>query len=146
MGSNYNLKIGEFFINQMIDGDINIVKVSPLSQEEIAAGWKQVLPKAHPSTKTHQFKIYLSQLPPHLWGKIKWNTDIIETYPQISDRIYKYTVKKTKYDLHILQLYNHINQKYISFDELQKQVNYLQSNHIKGWVILKALSMLNKKK
>lgn len=145
MGTNYNLKIGEFFINQMIDGDINIVKVSPLSQEEIADGWKQVLPKAHPSTKTHQFKIYLSQLPPHLWGKIKWNTDIIETYPQISDRIYKYTIKKTKYDLHILQLYNHINQKYISFDELQKQVNYLQSNHIKGWVILKALSILKKK-
>jgi hypothetical protein len=146
MGSNYNLKLGEFFINQIIDGDINIVKVGPLSQEEIADGWKQVLPKPHPATKTHQFKIYLSQLPPHLWGKIKWNTDIIDTYPLISDRIYKYTVKKTKYDLYILQLYKHINQKYIDFDELQKQVEYLQSNHVKGWVIMKALSLLNKKK
>lgn len=146
MGSNYNLKIGEFFINQIIDGDINFVKVSPLSQEEIADGWKQVLPKAHLTTKTHQFKIYLSQLPPHLWGKVKWNTDIIDTYPLISDRIYKYTVKKTKYDLEILQLYNHINQKYIIFDTLQKQVNYLQSNHVKGWLIMRALSLLNKKK
>jgi hypothetical protein len=146
MGSNYNLKLGEFFINQIIDGDINFVKVSPLSQEEIADGWKQVLPKARLTTKTHQFKIYLSQLPPHLWGKIKWNTDIIDTYPLISDRIYKYTVKKTKYDLYILQLYKHINQEYIDFNELQKQVEYLQSNHVKGWVIMKALSLLNKKK
>ena len=50
MGSNYNLKLGEFFINQIIDGDINIVKVGPLSQEDIADGWKQVLPKAKPGT------------------------------------------------------------------------------------------------
>jgi hypothetical protein len=55
-------------------------------------------------------------------------------------------VKKTKYDLYILQLYKHINQSYIIFDELQKQVNYLQSNQVKGWVITKALSLLNKKK
>jgi hypothetical protein len=145
MGANYNLKTGDFFVNQIIDGDINIVKVSPLTQEEIADGWKQVLPKAHPSVKTHQFKIYLSQLPPHLWGKIKWNNDIIDTYPLIYDRIYKYTVKKTNFDLDILQLYNHINRKYIVYDELKKQVKYLQSNNVKGWLMLKALSILQKK-
>jgi hypothetical protein len=145
MGANYNLKTGDFFVNQIIDGDINIVKVSPLTQEEIADGWKQVLPKAHPSVKTHQFKIYLSQLPPHLWGKIKWNNDIIDTYPLISDRIYKYTVKKTNFDLDILQLYNHIIHKHIVYDELKNQVKYLQSNNVKGWVMLKALSILQKK-
>ena len=45
MGANYNLKTGDFFVNQIIDGDINIVKVSPLTQEEIADGWKQVKSK-----------------------------------------------------------------------------------------------------
>ena len=45
----------------------------------------------------------------------------------------------------VIQLYNHINRKYIVYDELKNQVKYLQSNNVKGWLILKALSILQKK-
>ncbi len=133
------LKHGQFYVNHLDkDGKKTEVLVNPLSQEDIADGWYQVLPKPNKTSTTHHFSVYLSQLPPHLWSRVRADKDKTDTYRLIKDKIYTYSVKVSKHDDEIRKMYKLVRTTYPNVEEITKQFKLLQSARVKGWVMTRA--------
>ena len=138
---------GQFNVNlKDINGKHVRYVVSSLKQEEIADGWSMILPKAHKNPTKHHFCVYLSQLPPHLWQKVKVDSKKNDTYQEISDNIYKYSVKISKYDNDIRKLYTLVMAKYPNVEQVSEQFKVLQSARVRGWVMIKAHNILHPSK
>lgn len=133
-----HIKHGEFYVyHENGNGVVKKVLISPLSQEEIADGWTLVLPKVTKKSTIHHFNIYLSQLPPHLWRYITG-----EEKQEITDKIYKYSIKKSKHDKNVLLLYNLLHSRYLNIQKIEKIFKHLQNSSIKGWVMNKAYNVI----
>jgi hypothetical protein len=122
--------------------------VEPLSQEDIAAGWNLVTPTKTDDGTIFHFSVYLSQLPPHLWSKLRHVTNEnniqIDEYKNIKDKIYFYSVKYSKSDYYAKQLYQLVMSEhyYANKSKIADLVHKLEKQNVKGWLMIKARSML----
>jgi len=117
--------------------------VKPLTQEELANGWVQVL--SNRKHTIHHFSIYLSQLPLNLWGKIKktYLTDKNKDfYKTIKNGNYHYTIKYTKNDDDIFELYRHIMSRSPNLNKINDLYKLLEENRVKGCVMIKAKNLI----
>ena len=105
---------------------------SPLTQSELALGWKLKLPKKKSNDPIHHFTINLLQLPKYLWKKVKYNYyDYL-----IKDNIYEYSILKTEYDELIFDLYNHLfNKNKLDINIINELYNLLINSNLKGWLL-----------
>jgi hypothetical protein len=112
---------------------------SLLTQEDIADGWNIVMKKKK-YKDCIEAKIYLSQLPPHLW-KI-----LIKHYPIkqniIIDKVFKFKLKKSKYDDKVIELFNAIMSNNKNINYIEELYNYCLSNNILGWLMIKTKEIL----
>jgi hypothetical protein len=139
-----NLKLGQFIVYEYVDNKLEPFVVSQLSQDELAEGWKLVLPsKKHYST-IHHFSVYLSQLPSHLWTKVHFNVKNDESnyYKKIKDNIYEYSVKRSKYDYDVLRLYRELNKVSPNKQLIDYLYHSLEVNNVRGWLMLRAKQYL----
>jgi len=143
--SNIKLDFGQFIIKNGKKKKLKISNISeksindipdyyianPLSQTELAEGWKLLLPKN--KNIIHHFTINLLQLPSHLWKKIiKYNEyDFI-----IKDRIYEYSIIESEYNDTILNLYYElfINKKK-DYKLINELYDILIDSKLKGWLL-----------
>ena len=151
-------KYGSFTVD--VNGEE--VVVNPLSQKELADGWRLVLPKvksrrvtlSHGNRKIIKYKknykifrINLSQLPEHLWSVLNSKyEDGQYSHSVAKDRMYLYIVKETPVDKEIIKLYNYLfYQNYNSsvLDEMRHLVTVLEDNNATGWVLLRAIMIIN---
>lgn len=137
-----HLKLGQFQVFLNIDGVLTPQLVNTLSQKEIADGWKLVLPTRYNNSTVHNFNIYLSQLPPHLWNKLNYNVYNNVENKKIHDNIYQYSIKKTKHDNDIYKLYNELLKNVPDKHVIRDLYNYLNENHVNGWLMYRCASML----
>lgn len=138
------LKHGQFYVyHKNADGKLEKIIINPLTQEDIADGWSLILPKSHKKSTTHHFSVYLSQLPPHLWHRVKVDNKKHDTYQEISDNIYTYSVKISKHDSDIAKLYSLVMAKYPNTQETSEQFKVLQNARVKGWVMTKAHNIMH---
>jgi hypothetical protein len=117
--------------------------VKPLTQEELADGWIQVLSKR--KNIIHHFSIYISQLPLTLWTKIKrtYTTDKNKDYYKtIKNGSYHYTIKYSKHDEEIFKLYKHIMCRQHNLNKIRDLYKFLDENRVKGCVMIKAKNMI----
>jgi hypothetical protein len=136
--SESGLKHGQFYVYQpTLDGKEIKVLINPLTQEDIADGWTLVLPRARKNSTIHHFSVYLSQLPPHLWHRLVVDHKS-DSYKEITDDIYKYSVKMSKHDDEVRKLYSLIESKCPDLAEIRKQFKVLQNLRVKGWVMIRA--------
>jgi len=143
------LKHGQFYVHHRnTDGKRVKLLVNPLSQEEIADGWSQVLPVPHKKSTIHHFSVYLSQLPPHLWNRVRHHTnpEKSDTYHVIKDNIYTYSVKVSKHDNEIRKMYNLVRANRPNLEEISQQFKLLQSARVKGWVMTRAHHLMHPSK
>jgi hypothetical protein len=151
-------KYGSFTVK--IKGEDTVI--NPLTQKDIAEGWRLVLPKVTSTRvvlsygsrqiiknkKNYKiFRINLSQLPEHLWDKLtpKYE-DCQYSHSVAKDNMYLYIVKDTPVDKEIRELYNYIfyqsyNKKMLNY--MKNIITLLEDNNISGWVLLKAKMILN---
>jgi len=138
-----------------------IETVSPLSQPEIADGWRLVLPKRTKKSLTKKnnedvnirktnesfFKINLAQLPPHLFKRLK--SIYIEghfLHYIVRDNCYVYIVNSTPVDSEIKNLFKYYQLYERGFtlftDEENKEIKNSLFNvnklDIKGWIVMKS--------
>jgi hypothetical protein len=138
------------------------VRIDKLSENEKLEGWRRVLPNfvvreeeifrnknnikvrkkiRHLST----LHINLSQVPNHLWKKIKTNykeNNIISYYTR--DKIYKYYIKTTAVDDKIKKLHHLLKFSKVNKKLLKSLLNDIKKENIsKGWIILKGEDILN---
>ena len=141
-----------------------IETISPLSQQELAEGWRLVLPKRIKKNnnnnedinirKTNKsfFKINLAQLPPHLFNRLK------SIYREggflhyiVHDNCYVYIVNPTQVDNEIKNLFKYCQLYDSGFtlftDEENKEIKNSLFNvnelDIKGWVVMKSNRLFN---
>lgn len=129
------LSHGQFHIGNFL--------VSPLTQEQIADGWNLILPNATKKATSHHFSLYLSQLPPHLWSKLTVNKKNPEMYYAVKDKIYIYSVKVSKHDSDVRELFSLVNMRVPNKVKIAKKFEILQNARVKGWVMIKAENILN---
>lgn len=132
------------FIIKVAKEDLSneLVSVNQLSQKELSEGWQLVLPMQTKRSNIHNFNILLDNLPCHLWNKLRNNNVNKEYYSTIKDNIYHYTVKKSDTDSLLLSLYREINETLPNRDIVSKLYQELYQTGIRGWIMLKAKSLL----
>ena len=138
-----SLKHGQFKVTMNTSEDPIECLVCPLTQNDLANGWQQILPQERKNSIVHHFSIYLSQLPPHLWTYIKLDRDSEDHYETIHDNIYHYSIKKSKYDDQVLDLYKVVMSKSPNLAQLSQCYNRLNQQRIKGWIMIKAETLLH---
>jgi hypothetical protein len=132
----------------MTNGETTRLMVEPLSQEDIAAGWNLVTPHKTDDGTIFHFSVYLSQLPSQLWSKLRYavnEEDVqIDEYRTIKDKIYYYSVKYSKSDYYAKQLYQLVmtEYNYANKSKIADLVHKLEKQNVKGWLMIKARSML----
>jgi len=138
------LKLGQFKTKfKSLDNTQVEHVVNPTTQEELAKGWRLVVPHKSKKSTIHHFSVYLSQLPPYLWKSLHTTNDHnTERYKTIEDGIYQYTVKMSKHDDDIQTLYKLVMEQYPDKAEVSKVYDYLEKHRIKGWVMLRAMNVL----
>jgi hypothetical protein len=123
--------------------------IRPLSQDDLARGWRLIAPKIRHFKNTpsennegnkrtsnlYHSKVNLAQLPYHLWHKVthikmKW----------IYDKSHVYHYESTNVDNEIRELVKILNNP---FDIKNKEyvtflLNTLSDNNVNGWPIIKA--------
>jgi hypothetical protein len=118
--------------------------INPLTQEELAEGWKMVLPRPKLDSTIHHFNVYKSQLPFHLWKKLKGfhNEDNEEEYSDIRNKIYTYSVKPSKYDDLVTELGRCVLARNPNLSRIRELTNELEQHRVKGWVMIRARTLL----
>jgi hypothetical protein len=137
---NEKFKLGQFKVSQTVGETRCDVLVDPLTQIDMADGWNMVLPKKKKTSTRHHFNIMLSQLPVHLWYRVKKYND--EYYYNISDSIYDYSIRVTNSDSLLLELYDETNKSYYNKTTLQTLYNKIDNEHCNGWLMIKTRQLL----
>lgn len=139
--------------------------ISSLSQLELSNGWRQVLPKKRKikvnkddsdclRVKTNEsfFKINLSQLPPHLFGKLRpiyRNTKF--SHYIAKDKCYVYIVNQTPVDdeirrlVNYCEMYDNCGVRYFDnekIEDMKRCLDLLNENDIRGCVVIKSKRLL----
>ena len=141
-----NNNIGKFKVKiKYSNGNKYEQEFAKLSQEELADGWIQVLPRINKINEIHHFNISLAELPPHLWKYLNLtsllnNDDNIIT---ISDKIFRYSIQKIEHNIIIYNLYLEINSRYGNNNKILELYNYCKNNKIHGWIMIKAKQILS---
>lgn len=118
--------------------------INPLTQEELADGWKMAFPRLKLDSTIHHFNVYKSQLPFHLWKKLKafHNEDFEEEYSDIRNGIYTYSVKHSKYDDLVTELGRQVLSNHPNLNRIRVLSDELEQHRVKGWVMIRARTLL----
>ena len=135
-------------------------KVKYLNDEEMADGWRLVLPnyilrnarkdnnmkrKYNRYWKFHKFDVHLGQVPYHLMFKVRqvYNEENMVGY-YVRDKIYEYNVSSSDVDKEIKILAKVLHHPCPNRQRVKKLVEKITSGGVKdGWVLLKANKFLN---
>ena len=125
---------------------VNNKKEHYLTQQQLADGWRKVLPRSNiveiekdgktvKEHKIHYNEVNLVQFPPYLFKYLKSGKEIYY------DSFYKFKILKTEHDDTIMKLYHLLLKKYPSTEELntiKTLGEFLKSKDITGWMTIKA--------
>ena len=117
-----------------------------LSQQQLAEGWRKILPRSNvvevekdgkvtKETKVHYNEVNLAQFPPYLFKYLESGKEFYY------DSFFKFKVLKTEHDDTIMKLYQLLLKKYPSLkeqEEIKSLGEFLQSKNISGWMTIKA--------
>lgn len=137
------VQLGQYTVTHRTNNVNVTVTVDPLTQEEMAEGWQQVLPRSSGRLPQHHFSVYLSQLPPHLWSRLDRHLYGKGLHGTIRNRIYSYSVRSSKYDDTVMKLYDELNKTSPNKDVVSRLYSYLDRNRVKGWIMIRAKNFLN---
>lgn len=142
------LSHGQFVVRDRLPENVVVERlINPLTQEELADGWRMVLPRSSKTRPVHHHSVYLSQLPEHLWRYLKLytNSDGVEQFRVLRDKIYHYSVRRTSYDRLLLELYREVTRqdRYPNPERVRGLLNNsdLQNYKHGGWLMLRAKKM-----
>ena len=144
--SSKNENLGKFKIRmKTINNNKEEFDFDKISQEELADGWIQVLPRRSTYHPMYHFNISLAELPPYLWKYLNYhllfNND--NDFVNIKDKIYIYSIQKSEHDLHIYNLYIQLMNRYKNNNIILELYNYCKENKINGWIMIKTKQYLH---
>ena len=139
-----NLKHGQFKVNtKNLDNSTTTHVVNHLTQEELAEGWQLVLPRN--VKDTHEYTVYVSQLPYYLWHKLRtvYKLNKAPEYKNVKDGLYTYQVNHSAHDDKVFRLGNEMMKRVPNLSVVKQLYDELLQHRVKGWVMLRANNLLN---
>jgi hypothetical protein len=138
------LRLGQFKVTMETGEGKKDYVVNYHSQEQLAEGWRHVLPKRHRKTTVHHFSVFLSQLPPYLWKSLRTtiNREGKEVYAHINDNIYTYSIRMSDSDDDIKAMFKELNKTIPNKVEIKRLYTKLHNMKVRGWLMLKAETFL----
>jgi len=135
-------KPNHFYVFDKKNNKYNEVKY--LTQNELAEGWKQVLPNRGNKKLINHFSVTLAFLPEQFWKKlIKIKSNDTELYRVIVNGITRYTIIETNQDEIMINLFNELSFKNPDIKLLNKYVNELDTSQHSCWLVLRANHYIN---
>ena len=130
--------------NKKFNSTSKFTFVKPLSQSDLADGWKLIVPSVKFNTtdennnkkfnNIYRSKINLAQLPYHLWSKNNNN--------KVVEKSHIYYIQPTEVDTEIKELaYIIMNSQLYSKDYVINLLKKLKDADIYGWLIIKAMKL-----
>jgi hypothetical protein len=136
--------------------DSKFYTVQMLTQNDLADGWQQVVPRAKTFVKkfvdsegnqqvrnftnAYRMKVNLAQLPEYLWNRMQYYDENTTT---VNNGYHYYIVESTNVDFEIRELVNILKKSVLP--ELKERVHelltILKDNDVYGWVVIRAKSM-----
>jgi hypothetical protein len=116
--------------------------INPPTQNDLAEGWRQVVPRKRKDSTIHHFSIYLSELPSYLWKNLQTIDNNNEYYKVINDGIYQYSVKMSKHDGEIQKLYKLVMSQVLDKNQIYLLYDYLEKQRVKGWLMIRAKNII----
>jgi hypothetical protein len=108
-------------------------EIKYLTQQDLASGWKQVMPKYTSKKLINHFNIILAFLPEHLWLKIKKT----KMNRQIKYKNTKYTISETNQDELMISLYEEISKQNPNKLILANLIDELDESLYSSWLVLR---------
>ena len=140
-----NLKHGQFKVNiKNLDNSTTSHIVNHLTQDELAQGWQLVLPRN--VKDTHEYTVYISQLPYYLWDKLKtvYKQNKSPEYKNIKDGLYTYQINHSAHDEKVMSLGYETMSRIPNMELVKKLYDELLHHRVKGWVMIRANKLLEK--
>jgi hypothetical protein len=109
--------------------------VKYISQNDLAEGYKQVIPSYSNKKLINHFSITLCYLPDYLWKYLKKEG---ETYKIIKDGLTRYSIVETNQDELMVNLFNEIKKSNPNVEKLSLLVNEIDESQHNSWLILRA--------
>jgi len=136
--------------------DTRVYTIQMLTQNDLADGWQQVVPRAKKFVKkfvdsegnqlvrnlsnAYRMKVNLAQLPEYLWHKMQYYNENTRT---VNNGYHFYIVESTNVDSEICELVQIL--KYSVLPEFKERVHelltILKDNDVYGWLIIRAKNM-----
>jgi len=134
-------------ITEQNNNNVKPLFTKPLSQNEIADGWRLVVPRIKKRNTVdinskflnniYRSKVNLCQLPKHLWTKRKTlrNGNIRAT-----EASHHYYIEKTNVDDEIILLEEILDKPYdiCNSEKVSELLDIIKDNNINGWITIKA--------
>ena len=138
-------KPNHFYVLDRSKGEY--VEVKYLSQNELAEGWQQVIPKYSEKKLINHFSVTLAFLPEQFWKKLrKVRTNTEESYKVIIDGITRYTIIETNQDDIMINLFNELSSNCPCVNKLKYYINELDVSQHSSWLVIRARHFINHKK
>ena len=131
-----------FYVLNKNKAEYNEVKY--LTQNELAEGWKQIVPNRVDKKLVNHFSVTLAFLPEQFWirlKKIRSSGD--DSYKVIVDGITRYTIIETNQDDTMISLYYELLSNKPNINLLNKYINDLDVSQHTSWLVLRAKHYIN---
>jgi len=114
--------------------------VKYISQQMIAEGYTQIIPKCGIKKMINHFSITLSFLPDHLWSKLRKNEKLNcdDVYLPVKDGITRYFIVETNQDDTMINLYNELKKINPNSQMIKEYVEDLDESQYISWLVLRA--------
>lgn len=135
-------KPNHFYVFNKNKGEYNEVKY--ITQNELAEGWRQVVPNSGEKKLINHFSVTLAFLPEQFWRKLrKIRSGGDDSYKVIVDGITRYTIIETNQDDTMINLFNELSRKKPDVLLLTKYINELDVSQHTSWLVLRARHYIN---
>lgn len=117
-------------------------QINYLSQNDLAEGWQQVIPKNSKKNINH-FNVTLAFLPEHLWYKLhKYTKNGEDIYKVIKDGVTRYNIDESNQDFIMINLFNEIHKLKPSNELIKNYIDQLDESQYKSWLVIRANNYL----
>jgi hypothetical protein len=141
-------KLNHFILYNKYNKEYEEVKY--LTQNDLAEGWQQIIPRSNKKNFINHFSITLAHLPRHLWTKLKKNYKKIDNeftspFKMIKDGLTRYTIIESNQDYLMLDIYEELEKLYPNIELLQELCEKLDKSQHSSWLVIVAKNYIKHK-
>jgi len=139
-------KLNHFILYNKYNKEYEEVKY--LTQNDLAEGWQQIIPRSNKKNFINHFSITLAHLPRHLWRKLKKTNKVnneLSPYKMIKDGLTRYTIIESNQDYLMINIYEELEKLYPNIELLKEFCEELDKSQHSSWLVILTKNFIQNK-